>query len=386
MLVAIATILFLLLFRLGSLVHGLSESEYTLQQQLAQQSLSGEQILRNPLFLPYYIMMYLMQFSPFHGPTAVRSIGALFGLLGALGFFYILKKWYTGRIAFLGTALLVTSGWFLHTARFASPVSSYLLLPLLIAGVIALQAKARAKWAMLSVIVFGLMALYIPGVIWFIVPALIIQRKTILTALKVQPLWFNIVTATVSAVMLLPLAAMIFWPTANTSMSHSILGLLGLPSSLPTISNVLHAVKDSLGQIFIYNNSGQLYTAGHLAWFDVSTSALFIIGMIQFAKHFGLNRSKIIAIVGSIGFLLHISGGPVPLVILLPFLFLFVVEGLKWLLDVWLAVFPRNPFARSFAVMAVVALVVCVSAYQMSRYYLAWGKAPETRAVFNKLP
>lgn len=376
-------VLALLFIQLGSLVGGLSENEYRLQQQLRGSELSFTEIIRDPLFLPYTLGLYIAQLLPFSGPTTIRSIGALFGLLGALGFFYILNKWYSLRIAIFGTALFATSSWFLHTARYASPDASYLLLPLLVAGVIALQAKKRSKWTQLLLIIFGFMALYIPGLIWFIVPAVILQRRVIINSLKLQNLWFNILAGLVCLLMLGPF---VYAVTTANSVSQLLLGLLGLPNSFPNAVETLKNFVQALGDIFIYSNLGTLYVPGHLPWLDVGTVALVILGVVQFARHRKLDRSKLFIIVITAGLLLVALGGPVSLVILLPFIYLLAVEGVRWLLEAWLRVFPKNPIARSFGIVAVAAIVVCAGVYQTNKYFLAWGQSPETQAQFNKLP
>ena len=376
----------LLLLKLGSLVHGLSESEFALQQQIASNGLSIGSIARDPLFLPYYLALYLLQLTPFGGPAAIRSISALFGILGAAGFFYILRNWYTARIAFFGTLLLATSAWFLHTARYASPNATYLLLPLLIAGVIALQSKARAKRAMLAVIIFGFSSVYIPGVLWFILPAIILQRHTIIKGLKSQPTWFNALVAVLSIVMLVPLLIMLIKPASDSTALHNLLQLFGLPIALPEPSTILSNIGNTFSQIFLSSNAGPIFTVGNLAWLDICTTALVTMGIYQFGKHYKLARTKLITVVAVIGVVLIALGGPVSIVLLLPFLYLFAVEGLKWLLDVWLSIFPRNPLARGFGVAMIVILITAVAIYQTNRYFLAWGQAPETHAVFNKLP
>lgn len=374
----------LLLFKLGSLVHGLSASEYDLQQSIAHSSLSLEHIIRDPISLPYHLGLYIMQLTPFHGPTTVRFVGAVFGLLGAIGFFYILRKWYTLRMAIFGTALFATSSWFLHASRFASVETCYLLLPLLIAGVVHIQAKARSQLVLLLVTVLGLLSLYIPGMIWFLVAALFIQRNVIIRSLKLQPVWFKLTLALVSLVLLAPLIIMLVLPLGEAS--ENILSLMGLPTQIPSFVQVMKNIAHLIGNIFVYNIQGPLFVPGHLPLLDAATGALALVGMFQFIVHFKLARTQLIAIVGLFGTLLIALGGPVSLVLLLPFLYLLAVEGLKWLLKRWLQIFPRNPFARGFGVTVVAILVLVTCVYHINRYYLAWGHSPETRQVFNKLP
>lgn len=380
----IAAVSTLLLFKLGSLVHGLSASEYDLQQAVAHNALSLDLILRNPVDLPYYLGLYIIQLSPFHGPTTIRLTGAIFGLLGAIGFFYILRKWYTLRMAVFGTILFTTSTWFLHSARVASPDASYLLLPLLIAGMIHVQAKARTHVVLLLVIILGLFTIYIPGILWFLVPAVVLQRKVIINSLKLQPLWFKITLGLVSLLMLVPFVLMLVAPYG--SLKDNILTLLGLPQQFPSIAQIMKNIAHLIGNIFVYNVQGPLYVAGRLPLLDAATAALALMGIYRFVVHFRLVRTKLIGLVGVFGAVLISLGGTVSLVLLLPFVYLLVVEGIKWLLELWLSIFPRNPFARSFGVGVVVVLVLATSFYHLNRYYLAWGHATETREVFNKLP
>lgn len=378
----------LLIFKLGSLTSGLSDSELSIQQMAANDKLGLSAIAREAIFLPYTFALFLLQYTPFTGPTGVRAVGVLFGLLGAAGMFYIFRKWYTTRIAVLGTILFATSSWFLHTARYADESASYLLLPLLVAAMIALQAKTRSRIAITAAVIFGMTMLYLPGLILFIIPALIIKRKVIIASLRLQPLWYRITLGFTSLIMLMPLILSLAKPIPGQSTSlENILSLLGAPgTNLHSIQTMFSTLADNISGIFLYNTSGPIFVPGHMPWFDVCTTVLAIIGIIQFVRHWRLDRSKLIGIVGLLSIILIALGGAVSSVILLPFLFLFIVEGLKWLLETWLEIFPRNPFARSFAVIMVCVLTATIVSYHINKYYLAWARSPETRQVFNNHP
>ncbi len=377
----------LLVFKLGSLVGGLSGSEYQLQQLIAHDGLGLGTVARDALFLPYNFMLYLLQFTPFTGPTGVRLTGVLFGLLGAAGMFYIFRTWYTTRVAMLGTILFATSSWFIHAARFADPAVSYLLLPLLVAAMIALQSKVRSRLAIAAVVVFGMAMMYLPGVVLFIIPALIIKRKVILASFKAQPIWYKITLGLISVIMLIPLLLTLVRPLPGVSTLSNAFSLFGFPGTdLHSIYAMISQLRESLLGIFAYSNAGALYTPGHMPWFDICTSVLAIIGIVQFARYWRLDRSKLIGIAALLSIILIALGGAVSSVVLLPFLFLFVVEGLKWLLETWLEVFPKNPFARSFAIIMICLLTASVVSFHINKYYLAWGRAPETRQVFNNIP
>lgn len=386
-LLGVGALILVLTYQLATLVGGVSATEQSIGVVITSQALSPEYILRNPLQLPYLLAAYALQISPFMSAFALRLISVLFALAGAAGFFYVLRKWYSMRIALVGTALFVNSSWFLHTGRFADPAASYLLVPLLIAAVVALQAKARARWVLMAATILGLSMLYVPGLIWFLLPALLLQRRVIIGSLRLQPVWFRVILGIVSAILLSPLVATLVWPiTGQTTALHNILGLLGLPTDVPSIGAFFSTAGRTISDIFFYSKAGPVYGPGHLPWLDACTGILIAVGIVQFVRHIRLDRTKMFFIVGVIGLALIATGGPVSAVLLLPFLYLIAVEGLKWLLDLWLSVFPRNPVARGFGVTLAVVLVCAVGTYQLQKYFLAWGHAPETRAVFNKTP
>jgi hypothetical protein len=190
--------------------------------------------------------------------------------------------------------------------------------------------------------------------------------------------------AVTAIVLLIPLVTMVVWPLGENT--RNILSIMGLPTHIPSLVDILKNIAHILGNIFVYNIQGPLYVPGHLPLLSAGTSALALIGLFQFIVHFRLARTQLIVLVGLLGTVLISFGGPVALVLLLPFLYLLVIEGLKWLLERWLQVFPRNPLARGFGVVIVVVFVCVTSFYHLNRYFLAWGHSPETRAVFNKVP
>ncbi len=297
----VAGITLLLTYALSNLVGGMSASEFGLQQRLAANQIQLETLAQSPIFLPYTALLYLMQYTPFTGQAAVRVVGVFFGLLSVAGMYYIFSKWYTSRIALLGIVLYATTSWFLHTSRYADPAVSYLLSPLLIGAMIALQAKARSRLAMGSAVVFGMSAIYIPGFIWLILPALVIKRRVILAALSLQPLWFKILTGILGSMMIMPLLVMVIKPLPGVSALDNVLSILGFPvDNFPSPLTMVSTIRDSIGDIFVYSTAGPTYLPGHMPWLDICTVLLVVLGAFQFLKYRSLDRSKLIAIVGGI--------------------------------------------------------------------------------------
>ncbi len=379
----VASVVLALTYQLGSLTGQASATEQQIVGRVTDNSIAITDVFKNAVYLPYQLAVYLMQFTPLDSLGAVRAISGAFGLLGLAGFFYVLSKWYTLRIAVLGTLLFASSSWFLHTARFADPAASYLLVPLLIAGVVALQSKTRPRWMLLLITLLGLSVAYVPGLLWFLVPAIVLQRRIILDNLSLQPLWFKSTVAIMTIIMLVPLGFTVFFASELGS-TNSLLSLLGIPSSFETLDDFFKTGAITISNMFAYSKAGPLYSAGHLPWLDAAASLLVAIGLYQFVRHFRLDRTKLLILVGVNGLVLIALGGSVAPVLLLPFVYLLAVEGLKWLLDSWLQVFPRNPVARSFGITLTVMVVCIIATYQTQKYFLAWGGSPETHAVFNQ--
>ncbi len=51
-------------------------------------------------------------------------------------------------------------------------------------------------------------------------------------------------------------------------------------------------------------------------------------------------------------------------VLLLPFVYSVIAAGISFILDEWYRVFPKNPFARSFALLLVTAVILTSIYYQ----------------------
>ena len=103
----------ILIFKLDTLVGGYSNSELLMQSS----PVSVQGIINNPIdILPKIIHYLTIKFSLdslyFH-----RISNVVLATISATGVYLIVKSWHTTRIAIITTALMITSGWFLHVAR-----------------------------------------------------------------------------------------------------------------------------------------------------------------------------------------------------------------------------------------------------------------------------
>ncbi len=373
-------------FRLGSLTGGLSVAEMQLRMQTIADQISLHGILHDPFFLLYKLGLYILQFIPLHGGASLRSISALLGLAGIIGFYWIVRIWYTRRLAVLATILFASSSWLLHLARYASIDSSYLFLFVILAAWTWVKRGSYNRLAFVFALFMTIIGLYIPGFIWFIIPAVIWQRKTIRAALRKLPLPILIPSVLFGLALLVPLAVSLIAPSPHVTTLSNVRELLGLPNDLPTIRHFISNLLTIPLQVLVISPSNSLLSVGRLPLLDIFTSAMVLIGAIHLGFNYKLDRSKIIFTILIIGSLLIALGGPVHISLLLPFLYLMAAEGIGYLLKEWLTIFPRNPYARSLGVV-VISLAVAVSCtFQLASYFIAWPHTDIVKSSFTQHP
>lgn len=366
---------FLLTLKLGTLVAGFSAEEI-MQRSEASSFIGGH----NPLFFIQNIAQYGLQQLNHFGPVAMRLPGVILGALVVLTIFKILDYWYTARVAILGALVLATSSWFLHTIRLSTHDAVYLLLFVLFALTMWLQRAPANRLAMLSCLAVALICLYTPGLVWFIVPLLVWQRRRLKNILATFSRWQLIVTVLFSLAAIMPL----LWASIHTQ--DFVVAWLGLPRVWPPVNEIAKNVARLPFNIFWHGPNDPTHWLGRLPLLDWFQAVMFIVGIYSYRFKVRLDRTLSLIYILCIGSLLVALKGPVSLALLLPFVFLIVMSGVAFMLQQWFTVFPRNPFARmtGFVLLILALLISCT--YQLGHYFVAWPKTPETKAVFVYRP
>jgi hypothetical protein len=371
-----------LLFRLGSLTGGLSSGEYALWQRTFIEGFSLVDIMRDAAYLPYQLLLGLVQYLPFHGNGAIRISGILFGLIGVVGIFSLLKQWYSIRVAFFGAALFLCSSWLLHTTRLASPTSVYAAAPILLALWAWVLSGTRRQIALMLFTIAAMMALYVPGMLWILIPAIIWQRKNLVRAFKHIPIASAVLIGAVAVLLLLPFIFTVALPLQGTTW-NAIRTFLALPAAMPTITDVATNLINVPKELFITSRGDPTMHLGRLPLLDAFATAMFVVGVYAFARDWRLDRTVFVFSALCVGCILIALGG-LSTAILLPFVYLIIIGGASYLLQEWLRVFPRNPFARWLGVSLVVVTVLAAMTYQITNYFVAWPHAPETKSTFSQ--
>lgn len=378
-------VLGLLLYQIGELTGGIGQPEAALYTSIKTDSISLRSIVLEPLYLPYQLGLYILQwFTPSYG--AVRAVSAMFGLIGLIGTYFIIRTWFTRRLAIMGTVLFLCSSWFLHTARYASYDAIYLALPLVLAAWIWIRSGQYTNAAILIAVVGTAMGMYVPGFIWFVVAAAIWQRKPLLRTLKRTPQKIRIPAAFGAFALLVPLIWYLINPDGINSPLVRLANLTALPTDLSAVTSFGSNVVGLLQTIFISASGSSLLAVGNLPLLDIAMATLFLFGAFALASQYKLDRAKIVGSIIIVAIIMAGFGSSAGLSLLLPFVFIVIAEGLAYLLTEWFVVFPRNPVPRTLGLVLLSAVVVVSCAFQLASYFVAWPSTDAAKAHFIERP
>ncbi len=368
----------LLLYKLGTLVPGAAEAEVKTVSHLVNRDLSLLAILKDPAYLPYYLNIYVFEKLHIASIFSGRFISTTIGALAIFSFYYLLSRWHTPRIAFLSTLMFASSSWFLHGVRLATTDSTYLLvLPLLACGAWLHDTRKNGGLPLLGGVALTGLLLYTPGLIWFSLAGVFWQRGRVRHSLASLTNWKMLAGVVGFFVLVAPL---IF---AVQNKPQVIFKLLGLPESVPSGADVISRLASIPKQLFVSGTDNPVYWVGNMPLLDALTITCFALGFIFLYGKFSLDRTRILIFGLILGVTLYCLG-IAPLVVLLPFVYLAVANGITYLLTEWYGTFPRNPIARSLGTALLTIAIATSVFYNISHYFVAWANAPETRKTFSR--
>lgn len=374
--VAVALFLgFLLLYRLGSLVGGLSLAEL----HAANSPVGLHGIYHNALYLPLKIVRSVDFFLfAHHGQALTRLPNVFFGILALISFVWLVKLWLGKRIAVMSGILFACSAWFLHVSRLATFDVLYLwVLPSLLLGNTLLQRypkKAAVYYG--NIILWGFL-LYVPGMVWILAANLFLQRHVAAKGWQHFNRWQQRAGSILLGLLWLPLLA------TNLIQAHLWRTWIGLPADLAPPLTLLKQFVGVFVHIFVRGPEYPQLWLGKAPVLDIFTLALCIIGILFYARHLEAVRTRRLATFFVIGAILVALGGPVGLSLLIPLAYLFAATGLAYLLKEWLSVFPTNPLARNIGIGLICVAIALSCVYNLRSYFIAWPHARATKTVFR---
>lgn len=373
--VAAIAVSILLTYKLGTLTPGFSARELSQSHESAHIALG-----QNPLFFMHSGAQHILQNLNHFGFVAMRLPSVMVAGLAVFCFYSVLAHWYTKRLALLGVLSIATSSWLLHSARLASHEAMFFLLFALFAATLWLQRNRTSSLAILSCLFLTGTLLYIPGMVWFILPLVVWQRRRIRNIVAAFVTWQQIAIILFSVLVLLPL----LWAGFH---NHNFLrSWLGFPAQWAPPKEIMRSVLHIPALLFWHGPSDPTLWLGRLPLLDWFQTVMFVVGLYAYRFKLGLDRTWFLAYVLIIGSILVALKGSVSIALLLPFIYLIVASGIALMLQQWFTVFPRNPFARTFGITILVLALLTSCLYQLDHYYIAWPHTPETKASFQHLP
>lgn len=364
-------VIFILGFRLGSLTPGFSPAEV----EALTGTTSIKAILEHPMFLPFKLGEYVLFKLGLDLPILLRSVSAIIGAICIWGFYLLLKRWHTKRLAIVGCLLLLCSTWFLSVSRSATPTILYVFntLSIIFIGAFVHQKKA-SKTSLLLAAVCGALLVYSPGMAWLLIIGGIWQYKGIISLLKQNPVWLWLTACAIFGVLLLPAAYAVYkdW--------HFALDILGIPKVWVPLDMAKRIVIIP-AELFV-RGPKESYWLARLPIMDIFTGAMFAVGVYSYYLRYTLKRTKFLLWLSAM-LLLLIAIFNLPTVAIIPIIYIIIIAGVTLLLQQWFTVFPYNPIARYVGLTFIGVAVAMSCWFQLNRYFIAWPHNNQTQAVYQ---
>lgn len=371
----VAGLAWLLLYRLGSLTGGLSHIEAA----ASAMPVGWHGIYEQPFYLPLKLLRSIVFFLfPDHGQALTRLPNILFGALAILSFGALIRLWHGWRTATLATAMFATAAWTLHVSRLASFDVLYLwALPALMLSHFALRKYHAKPYVWLGTVMTWGLLLYVPGMVWFVLLDIWLQKSFLLSGLREAGRWWKRAAYVSAALVWLPLIGI------ELSRPGSLTTWLGLPSHLASGTELAKQFTAVPVHLFIRGPEYPWLWLGRAPAMDIFVLAVCLMGIYFYATRWKASRSRYLIMLALMGFVLVGLGGPVPLSLLVSLAYVSAATGLTYLLHEWLKIFPNNPLARGVG-LGVVSLAVALSClYGYRSYFVAWPHAAATKAAFQ---
>jgi len=374
--VAVLAAAALYLFKLGRFI-GHSPAE----TQTAAANGSWRIIAGNPLNLPYKLADFIALQLPF-GSVELRSRLASAGiaLLCAIVFFLLVRRWHGTRNAALATGLFVPAGWLLQTGRFGAGL---VMLSFMVLGLTAMSAwisaatPDRRGWVL---IVFGIsvaLSIVIPAGLWFVIAAALVVLPKLKEHIQAAAPRARVIAAAI------PVLALALVAIALARHPELYRQWLGIPASIPDTITLGKQALTSLTHLVARGPFMPEVWLAHTPLLDVASSALLLTGVAFYAQRSNNPRVRLLTIYLILGIILVTLHGAPAMAYIMPTVYLIIATGLTYLLHQWLTIFPRNPFARSLAMLLVGGILLATVSYHTQRYFVAWRNSPDTLAAYG---
>ncbi len=360
-------------YRLGSSTSGLSQAELNYKNS----ALSLRSIYHNPINAPHKLLEYGLSHIGSNSWFMLRLTSVLFAIIFILSFYIIAKNWFGRTIGLLSSLLFFSLPIFIIAARQASAEIMFFCPLALMARYYWLTRSGGDKtlpWLIL--IITCALAIYVPGVVWLLIGAVIINRTKLSAVISQLPNWLVSLGVAIFIVMLVPAALAIFhdWRLVRD--------FALIPAHWPLPLQLLKNLGWMLSALVVKTPYYSALIIGRLPILDIIQIALLVFGVYAMwvaAKAKALTLALFIAFSVVVA---AINNNVSLLILGLPAIGIFMAAGLRYLYIEWRSVFPTNPIPRTLAMVLITALVIAQLAFGLSYAVVAWPHSLATKSAY----
>ena len=369
--IIVLSFLIFLLWRLGSLVPGLSQAEAA--SRSSSNDLSG--LLTNPADAPYHLIQRL--FSIIHpGFFSLRLASFFLAIIIALAFYAYVKNLFGRVIGLFGALILISLPFYAIAARQATPQIMLFMPAALIYAYAHLSKARKKKTAWLALVLVAGISLYTPGMIWWVIGGALASHKKIAAFLASLP--------SAAAGLGIGLFCLVITPLIVVCGLHlaSLKTVLAIPASMPRPEHFGAELVRMFGSLIVKSPGGNNLLLANLPILNITVLALVVFGSYAL---FTAARGKAIAFGSNIllaVILAALNSNVAYLALAVPVLIITATAGLRYLYVEWRGIFPRNPVPKTFALVLIAAVVLSQLYYTANYSLRAWPRSPSIQQAF----
>lgn len=356
----------------GSMPSGFSSAEQA--AKIGSSSLNS--ISDNPVNAPHKLLLYGLQKTGSPGHTSLRMVSVIFALLLAGCFYYLVRSWFGKSIGLMATIIFCLSTFFIIAAKQASGEIMFFT-PLALMAVYLWFTRTEKKSLVLIVLMMAAgLALYIPGILWFVIGALAFSWKKLVAKTEDVPVAYVAGGFLVLGMLILPLGIAVIddWRVIKT--------LALVPSELSDPIQIVKNTAWMASALILRAPHGSLFVLGGLPLLNMIMTALFVFGIYAMFK---AAKKKMLSLMTALVFAIAAAGVNNNLSLLflgLPAAGIMMAAGLRYLYIEWRGVFPHNPIPKSLALILMTLLVGVQLVYSLTYTMSAWPNASSTKSSY----
>ncbi len=281
-------------------------------------------------------------------------------------------------IGTLGTLILATTPWFLILARSAAP-DIMLLAPIMVIASYSWlnRTQIHHNLAWFAVIAALIIALYTPGMLWFIVLGIIVGHRRITEGFASVN---NVLLGLGLFILLLILSPLVWAITNDISLLKA---LLILPSFWPTILEFFKSFAWSISALVFKARLHSNYILGRLPILDYAQIILAIVGVYAMWNKARREIYGLLVLIFISLILAALNRSIIPLTLALPSILVFVTARATLFIHEMAKSVPLNPVPRTLAVVLIFALIGAHTVYGIRYALIAWPHNSATRQTIH---